>query len=387
MYPTAPLTAADELLCHQLPQTFGVVGTSDLSWTEKVCAMAAATDGSLQLGFGLGRYPNRDVLDGYAAVSRGVEQLTVRASRRLSSDVERTAVGPITYEVLEPMRAVRFSLAPNDCQPIAFEWTFESIVPPVLEDRSYHLQGLRVASDLLRYHQVGVASGWVEVDGERTELAPAAWVSTRDHSWGTRFDVGVPMTDLAPRPDPSRLRGVSFRMIWCPAAMRRADGTPYGVHLHHQTIVAPGFLRKTVIGSVEHADGRVERIVDLDPDLRFDPVNRRLLGGAVIATMDDGSTRPFELEVVGDTGVHLGAGLYFGLDGHHHGEWRGESHLDGERIADCSTPEAARRLHQLRDTVVHVLDPTVGGEGWGNCQPIITGADEASGLDEESSFL
>ncbi len=88
-----------------------------------------------------------------------------------------------------------------------------------------------------------------------------------------------------------------------------------------------------------------------------------------------------------DTGVQLGAGLYFGLDGHHHGEWRGELHVDGERIADCSTPEAARRLHQIRDTVVHVVDPVGGAEGWGNCQPIITGGDADLGLDEATSFM
>ena len=70
--------------------------------------------------------------------------------------------------------------------------------------------------------------------------------------------------------------------------------------------------------------------------------------------------------MVSDTGFHLGAGLYFGFDGHHHGEWRGELHVDGERIADCSTPETARRLHQIRDTVIRVRDPVGGGDGVGN---------------------
>jgi PhoPQ-activated pathogenicity-related protein len=35
----APL-AADEGLGHQIIDTFAVTGTSDLSWTEKICAMA-----------------------------------------------------------------------------------------------------------------------------------------------------------------------------------------------------------------------------------------------------------------------------------------------------------------------------------------------------------
>ena len=85
MNPTGPLIPADETFCHQIPQTFAIVGSSDPSWTEQVCAMAAAVDGSLQLGFGLGKYTNRNVMDGYAAVSRGVEQTTVRASRASSS--------------------------------------------------------------------------------------------------------------------------------------------------------------------------------------------------------------------------------------------------------------------------------------------------------------
>ena len=63
-----------------------------------------------------------------------------------------------------------------------------------------------------------------------------------------------------------------------------------------------------------------EPIADLEPKLRFDPRNRRLLGGRLECRMADGSERPLEIRVLGDTGVQLGAGLYFGLDGRHHGE-------------------------------------------------------------------
>ena len=64
-------------------ETFATVGQSDLAWTEKVCGMAAARDGSLQIGFGFGKYTNRNVVDAYAGVGRGVEQWVVRASRSL----------------------------------------------------------------------------------------------------------------------------------------------------------------------------------------------------------------------------------------------------------------------------------------------------------------
>ncbi len=140
-------------------------------------------------------------------------------------------------------------------------------------------------------------------------------------------------------------------------------------------------LRVKCVGQHQSKGARIE------PDLSFDPVTRRLSGGRLHATTADGSVRTLGVEVVSDTGFHLGAGLYFGFDGHHHGEWRGDLVVDGERIADCTDPATARRLHQIRDTVIHVTDPTGGGEGWGNCQPIITGGDEALGLDAADSFL
>src|SRR3954453_16035869 len=108
--PIGALTAEDEAFCHQTTDTFGTVGSSDLAWTEKVCAMAAATDGSLQLGFGLGKYNNRNVMDAYAGISRGVEQIPVRSSRALGDDPNTTVIGPIRYEIVEPLRSVRFVL-------------------------------------------------------------------------------------------------------------------------------------------------------------------------------------------------------------------------------------------------------------------------------------
>lgn len=379
--PIGPLGVADEGFNHQIADTFAVVGTSDPAWTEKVCAMAMARDGSLQIGFGLGRYSNRNVLDAYAAVSRGAEQITVRASRSLSSDSESTAVGPMTYEVIEPLQQVRFSLQANEIQPVSFEILFDGVVPPRLEERTHLRDQFRVSADLVRYHQTGVASGWIEVDGERTEVKPESWVCTRDHSWGVRYDVGPPPTD---RSDSTAFpAGVGFMMIWCPALMERPDGSQYALHLHFTLVQMPGFTQKTVTAGVEHIDGSVETILDLQPELQFDPENRRLLGGTVTGIMQDGSSRPIQIEVLGDTGVQLGAGLYFGLDGHHHGEWRGELHLDGERIKDCRTPEAARRLHQIRDTAVRVIDPIGGGIGWGNCQPIAAGPWPELGLADD----
>ena len=382
MNPIGELLPSDELFCHQTTETFATVATSDPAWTEKVCAMAMARDGSLQIGFGLGKYTNRNVMDGYAALSRGPEQLTVRASRRLAPQPERTAVGPLRYEVLEPMRAVRFVLEPNDVLPVSFDWTFRAELPAFPEERTHLRAAYRVMAELVRYHQIGVPEGWIELDGERHELSPETWVSTRDHSWGVRYDVGVPAVDVegAVTEIPA---GVGFMMLWAPILMERPDGSRYGLHLHLTRYAMPGFDQTSVTAGVEHPDGRREPIVGLVPDLRFDPENRRLLGGSLLARMEDGTDRPLQLEVLDDTGVHLGAGLYFGFDGHHHGEFRGELHTDGERIADCRPNATAQRLHQIRDTVVRVTDPVGGGVGVGNCQPIVAGPWPELGLADE----
>ncbi len=283
--PIGPLTAADEWFSHQVVDTFAVVGTSDLSWTEKVCAMAAAKDGSLQLGFGFGKYTNRNVTDGYGGISRGVEQITVRASRRLSDDLALIGAGPLRYEIVEPLRQIRFVLEPNDVQPIAFDWLFTAELPATLEDRTHNRQANRVSADLVRYHQIGTCSGWVEIDGVRTEMTPESWVSTRDHSWGVRYDVGEPANDL----EPSRgLDGGTFQFVWSPILMERPDASVYGLFLNVSKMAFPGFEQKTTMAMVEHPDGRTERIVDLEPELTYDPVNRRLRGGTLHATLADG---------------------------------------------------------------------------------------------------
>lgn len=380
-----PLVPADETFNHQITDTFATVSQSDRSWTEKVCAMAAPRDGSIQLAFGMGKYPNRGVLDAYAGVSRGVEQWTVRASRRLFPDVERLEAGPVRYEVLEPLQVVRFSLAPNDAVPISFEWTFTAAVPPALEQREQHRSrdGMRVDADIVRYHQIGTASGWVEVDGARVELDDATSVSTRDHSWGVRYQVGAPLADVE---EPSRPSSVSTTVLWSPLLCEREDGTRYGIHVYYQRHAIGGWQRVELQGGIEHADGRREPFAALVPKAEVRDDNRRLRRVELDATMADGSKRPITLTAMGDTGFHLGAGLYFGFDGHWHGEWRGNLNVEGEHVADCSQPDAARRLHQMRDNLVRV-DDAGGGTGWGNCQSIFAGPHPDIGLTEEGSFL
>lgn len=387
MDPTlGPLLAIDETFSHQITETFATVAQSDRAWTEKVAAMAAACDGSIQLDFGIGKYTNRNVMDAFAGVSRGREQWTVRASRALHTAPEQTSVGPIHYEIVEPLKKVRFRLDANEIVPVAFEWCFEAVLPAALEDREHRRSRdrYRVDEDLVRYHQIGVASGWVEIDGRRQTFEREHWFSTRDHSWGVRLQVGAPPVDLAPRPDPPDL---AVLVSWSPMLLVDGQGARYGIHHYHHAVSFPGYRSAMSQGGIEHPDGRRLRIVDVVPALRFDPVHRRLLGGEIGLRLEDGAERRVALRVLGDTGFHLGAGLYFGFGGHHHGEWRGKLVVEGEHIADCTDPAMARSLHQLRDCLVAVEDRATGARGWGNIQTIVTGPHPELGLAAETSFL
>jgi hypothetical protein len=383
---SGPLLAADESFTHQIADTFARVGQTDRAWTEKLWAMAAAVDGSLSVAFGLGKYTNRNVLDGFAGISRGTEQWTVRASRRLAPDPERTEVGPLRYEVLEPLRRVRIALDANDVVPVAFDVELAGVVPPAVEDQEVHVSRsrYRIDADVLRFHHIGVASGWVEVDGERTELSPDGWVGARDRSWGVRYQVGAPATDLEPTPRPP---GTAGYVLWMPVTMTRAsDGSPYGLFLYHQRFHGPGWSTGSTQGAIERPSGRRIPLSGLEPTLAFDDANRRVLGGSLRLDLADGTSRTFELRPVSDTGFHLGTGLYGGFEGHWQGEWRGDLHVDGEHVTGCDRPEVAHRIHQHRDAIVRLEDPETGDWGAGSLQSIVSGAHPELGLTEDASF-
>ena len=377
-----PLLAADEQLTHQIVDTFARVGERDRSWTEKVCAMAAAKDGSLQLSLGLGKYTNRGVMDAYAGISRGVEQWTVRASRELSPHPETTTVGPIRYEVLEPLREIRFGLDENDALPIRFEWTITSPVPPAVETREVHVSRdrYRVDADIIRYHHAGTARGWVDIDGVRTTFDTSSWVSTRDHSWGVRYQVGAPLPDISPSVQPP---GTAAYVLWFPVFCERPDAEPYSLHLYFQRFSFGDWSRLTFEGGVEHPNGRREAFVEARPELRFDDRTRRFLGGRITCIARDGHERPLLLEPVSDTGFHLATGLYGGFDGMHHGQWRGAEHVKGEHFADCTADDALPRVRQHRQALVRVEDPVAGGVGYGDLQSIVTGPHPELGLTGE----
>ncbi len=373
------LRGADETLNHQIVDTFATVAESDLSWTEKIWTSIARTDGSLQLDFGLGKYHNRGIIDGFGGISRGREQWTVRGSRELDSAPEDTAVGPVRYEIVEPLRQVRVRLEPNDVQPISFDVVLSGVTAPFFEERNLvrNRRTGRVDVDVIRYHQGGWASGAVTVGGETHEVRPEDWFGFRDHSWGVRQSVGAAPPDLIRGNSTSAPHATKGGMKWTPAFLRRPDGSYYEMAV----FVAEGFWGYTS-AYVNDADGTQLRVRRAEPRIEYDPRTRFVRGGELRLAMDSGEERVIEVEALGDSGFFLKTAGYGSWAGHIHGAWKGPLHVDGEYIPDCWDEEHLRSLGQFRDTPVRVRDGDA--VGYGIMESIISGVWPELGLTAES---
>jgi hypothetical protein len=371
------LLDADEGLNHQIVDTFATLSQTDMAWTEKIWASIARTDGSLQIDFGLGKYQNRGIIDGFGGVSRGKEQWTVRGSRELASAPEHNGVGPVQMEVVEPLKQMRFWLEPNDVQPISFDIVLSGVTPPYFEERNLvrNRRTGRIDVDVIRYHQGGWASGTVTVDGETHEVRPEEWFGYRDHSWGVRQAIGEPLTDLIPaQAVPPGIRG---GMKWSPAFFRRPDGTYYETAI----FVVEGAWEYSS-AYINDADGNQVPVRSVSPSIDYDTRTRYVTGGELVLTMESGEERVIEVEALGDSGFCLKTAGYGAWEGHKHGSWKGKLHVDGEYIADCASDENLPRLGQFRDTPIRVRDGDA--VGYGIMESLIGGVWPELGLTEES---
>jgi hypothetical protein len=373
------LRGADESLNHQIVDTFATVGESDMAWTEKIWTSIARIDGSLQLDFGLGQYHNRGVVDGFAGISRGREQWTVRGSRELRSDPELAGVGPIQYEIIEPLKRVRVRLEPNDVLPISFDVELAAVTPPFFEDRNLvrNPRTGRIDVNVIRYHQGGWASGTVTVDGQTDEVRPEEWFGFRDHSWGVRQSVGHPPTDLIQATNPTVNATGRGGMKWTPSFLRRPDGTYYETAIfltEGEWAYASAYLNE--------ADGSQALVRSVEPHIDYDPRTRFVRGGELHLTMDSGEQRVIEVETLGQSGFFLKTAGYGQWKGHVHGSWQGKLQVDGEYIPDCWDDEHLRTLGQFRDTPIRVREGDA--VGYGIMESILRGDWPELGLGPES---
>jgi hypothetical protein len=180
-----PISAMDETLAHQTPETFDRVSTSDRNFYDRYYFNLHPRSGDLFVVIGIGQYPNLGTTDAFACVVHGGRQTVVRCSRELGVDRSDTRVGPFGVEVVEPLKSLRFYCEENE-EGIEFDLVFTGRGPAVEEPRTLVRKGPRITMDTSRYTQMGHWEGSLSLKGKQFDITPDEFLGIRDHSWGVR---------------------------------------------------------------------------------------------------------------------------------------------------------------------------------------------------------
>src|SRR5262249_52634477 len=150
---------------HQAPLTFSQTTTSDHRFYDRCFVTAYDPAGHSAMIMSLGLYKNMNVMDGFLCVRHGARQHNVRVSRMLRPEVDRYRIGPLQYEIVEPMRELRIALEDGE-HGFSCDLRWRGVVPPLLEQRWAGTStsiNERVASDVQRYEQPGRVDGVIRI--------------------------------------------------------------------------------------------------------------------------------------------------------------------------------------------------------------------------------
>lgn len=343
------LTALDDTLWHQLPTTFDHVWTSDPRWFDRYWFAIYSGDGRVAIQITMGAYRNMNVLDAGAVVIVNGKQHNLRVSRSLNGSVE-TVCGGIRITPLEPLKSFEIEIAPSD-GAINGRIRWDCVEPAREEHPHYTRLHSRTVEDYRRFDQIGVASGYLEVAGERVQIEN--WWSCRDHSWGVRRGMGIPEPVTGPKVPLAEKGHVMSFLFFSTTAMSghllfqgRGDDAPY----------TTGTITRRDVESFSEVDD-----VALGVDLHEG--TRRFRTAEVTATLSGGETLRLGVRAQGPAIAMQGLGYSGGYDdGRGLGAWRGENHREID-VWDVSHPSKI------------VLPDGTQKEHWHRIQPVSIDAD------------
>src|SRR4051794_18227106 len=110
-----------------------MVATSDPSWRERywISFQDVTRGNDTVVTLGLGKYPNTDVMEAFVVLSSRGSQRNLRLSRTLLPHSTELSVGPLSVEVVQPLRELRLRLGPNESE-IEFDITWRARTEPLL---------------------------------------------------------------------------------------------------------------------------------------------------------------------------------------------------------------------------------------------------------------
>lgn len=182
------ITHFDDYCIHQTPQPVAQPGPSDRNFYDRYWFNGFDSEGTYIFEIGLGLYPNRHVMDGHFSVTVGDHQWAFHSSRRAPKERSETVIGPLQLSVIQPLRQLRVTLAPNE-HGIECDLTFTAASVPHEEPQNVLFDDGHLIMHNSRFTQIGYWEGHFTIDGQRYAVQRA--YGTRDRSWGVR-PVGEP---------------------------------------------------------------------------------------------------------------------------------------------------------------------------------------------------
>src|SRR5215469_1428512 len=301
------ITQGDDYPIHQTPEPVQQVFTSDRNFYDRFFFNGYFREGEPYFAVAMGIYPNVGIIDAAFSVVVGGVQHCVRASRVLGADRMDTRVGPISIEIVKPMRSTRIRV---EHEAVKADLTFEARADAIEEPRFSRRAGPRLVMDLTRFTQHGGYSGKLTVAGKTYDAQPSRVWGSRDRSWGVR---GIGPQDPAGVPSAA---APQFYWLWSPTnfedvvthcdCMENADGSRW-----HQ------------FGAVTKADlgPPIDLATEVDFNVNYAPGTRHAKSTEVILRTARAENRielktlyNFYMQGIGYFHPKWGHGMYVGPD-------------------------------------------------------------------------
>lgn len=181
------LTPLDDYPIHQTAAPIAHPATGDPNHYDRFWFNGYTED--YYFAAGMAVYPNRGIIDGAFSLVHDGLQRSVFASGRIPADRTQTRIGPLTIDVVEPLRVTRVRADARDLG-IDADVTFTARTAVLEEPRQTMHSGTKLVMDSTRLTQWGTWSGSIAANG--TTLAIDSVYGTKDRSWGVR-PVGTPV--------------------------------------------------------------------------------------------------------------------------------------------------------------------------------------------------
>ncbi len=360
----------DDYPIHQTPEPVAQPGTTDFNFYDRYWFNGISDQDGLVFGMTLGLYPNRRVMDAsFSVVIDGVQH-SFHGSRLAPLARNRTEVGPMRLEVVQPMKKLRAVLEPNETG-ISGDLTFTARTAPIEEPRSLMRRQERIVMDTSRFAQFGRWQGWIEAGGRRMLVEPKQVAGTRDRSWGIR-------------PVGERDAGIGAFFVpqvfwlWAPVHFE-GFCTHYGAFEDEEgrQTQASGYIAPAyeTTGEIPEGSGiAVKEMASVSQKTQWEPGKRLARHSEIAMVEKDGTRHLITLEPLHRI-YQLGVGYLHPEWGH--GMWKGDLKIAGEtwRIADVDP--ADYRLQHIQ----HVCRARMGDQvGLGTLEQLSFGAHQPSGF-------